>query len=74
MVTQNLCPEKGLANGTQGIIRDIIPESNMNPPHAPRAIVIEIPDWQGDSFHPTKPNYVALPPKVMTFLYKKYKI
>ena len=45
MLTSNLAPHLGLANGTQGIIRDIIPEVGVKPPNPPKALVIEINSW-----------------------------
>lgn len=74
MLTTNLCPTKGLANGVQGVIKDIIPEPTLGPPNCPRAIIIQIPDWKGESFHPTEPGYIALPPKVVNFLYNDYNV
>ena len=40
MLTTNLCPAKGLANGTQCTIKDIIPEPGLEPPNCPRAIIM----------------------------------
>ena len=74
MLTTNICPTLGLANGTQGLIKDIIPEPGLEPPNGPRVIVIEVPSWQGESFHPTKPHYIALPAKVVTFLYNTHSV
>ena len=51
MLISNLAPHLGLANGTQGIIRDNISEVGIKPPHPPKALVIEIDSWKGESFH-----------------------
>ena len=56
MLNSNLAPDMGLANGSQGIIRDIIPEVGVNPPNPPKALVIEFENWTGDSFHGVKKN------------------
>ena len=50
MLTTNLAPHLGLANGSWGIIRDIIPEAGVNPPNPPRTLVIEFDNRKGDSF------------------------
>ena len=53
MVETNLCPELGLANGSTGLIRDIVYRTNELPPtNLPKFCWVEMADYAGPTFFP----------------------
>ena len=48
-------------------MRDIIPDTTISPPGLPKALVIEFASYTGPSFHPTKPGYIALAPRMVVY-------
>lgn len=67
MLTVNISPELGLANGCCGTIVDIIPEPGNEPPYHPRALIVYFPTFRGRSFDSNMPNLVAIPPQTVTY-------
>ena len=53
ILISNLCPEQGLMNGTQGVVKRIVYDNNSHPNHEeparrhPKVIVVDFPKYEG---------------------------
>ena len=62
MITQNLWTEKGITNGTAGVVSHIIFEDNISPPNLPIALIIKMDsDYIGPHLIGL-PNHIVLRP------------
>ena len=66
MLTRNLWTEKGLCNGTMGIVKEIIFKDGDFPPALPLAIVVQFDSYTGPQFRPifdkSHMNFVPVAP------------
>jgi len=54
-LTYNLCPEIGLANGSTGIVKDVVYKTGESPKkHIPYCVWVEMEGYTGPSFFPTR--------------------
>ena len=42
MLTRNLWTEKGLCNGSMGVVKDIIYQEGDSPPNLPIAVIVQV--------------------------------
>ena len=71
MLTQNLIPEQGLMNGTQGTIKKIVYATKEGPLSAdpndalPRYLVIDFPQYVGPAYYsePDRSTWVPVEPR-----------
>ena len=72
-LTNNLWTSKGLVNGANGTIKDILYKPNEN---LPFAILIDFDDYIGPKFFPendTKRNWIPPPRTRLNSVYSQYK-
>ena len=62
MMTINLWPSVGLCNGTTGIIRHIIYQTDHQPSDLPIAVIVQFDNYRGPSISDTTPSCVPICP------------
>ena len=70
MITKNLCVKAGIVNGSIGILRGILVNSNEPNQEFPLCILVELDSYSGPSFLSSYPKIIPIPPYHGYFEYK----
>lgn len=62
MLTRNLWTEKGLCNGSMGVVKDVIYHEGDSPPNLPLAVVVQFDSYSGPSIVIDQPGCVPIIP------------
>lgn len=65
-LTYNICTNDGLTNGSQGILRQIVCDSDSNSGHLPKYVVVELTDGSPGAYEGLPPNHVPVYPIKLT--------